>query len=450
MSETYVRESKLAVPVETLFAWHARAGAFERLNPSFDPVEVEERSGGLEVGARTVIRLKVGPVSQRLVSVHTAYEPGRLFRDEQESGPFAKWVHTHRFEPDGPNASIMRDEIEYDLPMGALGAALGDRFARSTLERTFGYRHTVLEYDLARHAKYAARPRMIVALTGASGLIGSALKAFLTTGGHEVRVVARRGNVPDPTALEGADAVVNLAGAGVADERWSEARKALLTDSRVQFTRTLVRAMGTLRSPPKVWIQGSAIGVYGDRGDDVLTEVSAPGANGNRGAAFLARLCAEWEVEGAKAEALGARVVMLRTGLVQTANGGALAKLMVPFKAGAGGPVGTGRQWQSCISLEDELGLILHALFTDTVRGPLNAVCPEPVTNTDYGQTLGQVLSRPALMPLPGFAMRAVFGELADGALLASQRVMPTMAQQTGFEFLHPTLERALRFTLGR
>jgi uncharacterized protein (TIGR01777 family) len=450
MSESYVRESKLPVPVETLFAWHERVGAFERLNPSFDPVVIEERSGGLEVGARTVIRLKVGPVSQRWVAVHTAYEKNRLFRDEQESGPFTKWVHTHQFEPDGPDASIMRDEISYELPLGALGAAVGDRFARSTLERNFAYRHTVLRYDLTRHAKYAAQPRKVIALTGASGLIGAALKAFLTSGGHEVRVVKRAGNVPDPSALEGADAVVNLAGAGVADERWSAARKELLTDSRVQFTRTLVRALEKLKAPPKVWVQGSAIGLYGDRGDDVLTETSAPAPTGPTGAGFLAQLCADWETEGAKAEAFGLRVVMLRTGLVQSATGGALAKLLVPFKAGAGGPVGTGRQWQSWISLEDELGLLLHALFEEGVRGPLNAVGPEPVTNTVYGQMLGHVLSRPALMPLPAFAMRAVFGELADGALLASQRVLPALAQQTGFSFLHSTLESALRFTLGR
>jgi hypothetical protein len=449
MVDTYVKRTPMPVSVDELFAWHSREGAFERLNPAFDPVEVESREGGLEVGARTVLRMRVGVVWHRWVAVHTDYERGRLFRDEQESGPFSTWRHTHRFDADGPG-SVMHDEIEYALPMGAIGSALGTRFTRAALERTFLYRHQLLKADLERHAAYASRPRLTVAIAGASGLVGSALRPFLTTGGHTVKILRRAGSRPDPYGLEGADVVVNLAGAGIADERWSDERKQLLAESRVQFTRALVESMRTLKSPPRVLLQGSAVGVYGERGDETLTESSALGPRGPRGAAFLAGLCADWEAAGRAAEDLGVRVVLLRTGLVQTARGGVLGRLLAPFKAGAGGPIGSGRQWQSWISLEDVLGVLHRALWDDNLRGPLNVVAPGPVTNAEYGRLLGQVLARPAVMPLPAFAMRAAFGELADGAMLASQRVMPTVLERIGFRFLHPNLEEALRFTLGR
>lgn len=450
MVDTYIKRSPMPVPVDELFAWHQREGAFERLNPSFDPVEVESREGGLEVGARTVLKMRVGVVWQRWVAVHTDYEPGRLFRDEQESGPFSTWRHTHRFEPGEGRSSVMHDEIEYALPMGAIGSALGTRFTRSALDRTFHYRHQLLKSDLDRHAAYATRPRLTVAITGASGLIGTTLRHFLTTGGHTVKVVSRAGSRPDPRGLEGADVVVNLAGAGVADERWSDERKALLAESRVRYTEALVQAMRAMKAPPKVLLQGSAIGIYGDRGDEPLTESSALGARGPRGAAFLSGLCADWEAAALPAESLGVRVALLRTGLVQSARGGVLGRLLAPFKAGAGGPIGTGRQWQSWISLEDVLGVLHQAMWDDRLSGPVNVVAPTPVTNAEYGRLLGLVLARPAVMPLPAFALRAAFGELADGAMLASQRVVPATLQRIGFRFLQPTLEEALRFTLGR
>lgn len=449
MAETFSWRTVMPVSADALYAWHARPGAFERLNPPFDPVEVVERQGGLEVGARTVIRMKVGPVPQRWVALHTACEPGRMFRDEQQGGPFKKWVHTHRFEPRPDGTCELVDEVEYELPLGGLGALFGGGFTKATLERMFRYRHALTKADLGRHARFAAAPRLTVAVTGASGLIGQQLMAFLSTGGHVARAVKRKGAQLDPTALDGVDAVVHLAGAGVADERWTDARKRELIESRVDYTRQLVAALSRLDRKPKVLVGGSAIGVYGDRGDEVLTEDSSPG--GREGpAGFLAGLCVDWEAAADEAKALGIRVVNLRTGLVQSARGGALAKLLTPFKAGAGGPVGSGRHWQSWISEEDELGAIHHAIFTEALAGPVNAVGPEPVTSTEYAKTLGRVLSRPAIAPLPGFALRVMFGELADGAILASQRVLPARLEATGFEFLHRDLEAALRFTLGR
>lgn len=431
--KTFERRTTMPVPADELFAWHARDGAFERLNPPFAPAEIEERSGGLEVGARTVIR--VGPLKQRWVAEHTAFEPGRMFRDEQVSGPFAKWSHTHRFEPRGDSQSELIDTVEYELPMGGLGGAVGGGFVERTLEQLFAYRHAVTLADLSRHTG----PKRVFAIAGASGLVGTALRAFLSTGGHEVRVV-KRGEF---SALDGAEVVVNLAGAGIADERWTDERKRLLVESRVDYTKKLVAAAkGT-----KVWIQGSAVGVYGERSDEVLTEDSTPGEPGDRSTRFLSKLCLDWE---AAASGAAPRVVLLRTGIVQSAQGGALAKLLPAFKVGAGGPIAGGKAWQSWVSLEDMLGLILFAAQNESVSGPLNAVAPNAVTSGDYARVLGRVLSRPAIAPLPGFALRALFGELADGAILASQHAVPKRALDAGFSFLHADLEQALRFTLGR
>ncbi len=423
----------MPVSADELFAWHARDGAFERLNPPFAPAEVEERSGGLEVGARTVVR--VGPLKQRWVAEHTAFEAGRMFRDEQVSGPFARWSHTHRFEPRGASLSELIDTVEYELPMGGLGGAVGGGFVDRTLTQLFDYRHAVTHADLSRHTG----PKRVFAIAGASGLVGTALRAFLSTGGHEVRVV-KRGEF---SALDGAEVVVNLAGAGIADERWTEERKRLLVESRVDYTKQLVAAAKGV----KVWLQGAAVGVYGERGDEVLTEDSAPGAPGDRSTRFLSKLCLDWEAAAVNA---APRVVLLRTGIVQSAQGGALSKLLPAFKVGAGGPIAGGKAWQSWVSLEDMLGLILFAAQNESVSGPLNAVAPNAVTSGDYARVLGRVLSRPAVAPLPGFALRTLFGELADGAILASQHAVPKRALDAGFSFLHPALEQALRFTLGR
>ncbi len=443
---TFERRTLMPVSADELCAWHGRPGAFERLNPPFQPVEVEERIGGLEVGARTVIR-GVGPLGSRWVAEHTAYEPGRMFRDEQKSGPFAKWVHTHRFEPKSETTSELIDSLEYELPLGGLGSFFGGAFTTATLERMFAFRHALTRNDLQRHAAFAGRPRLTVAITGASGMVATALTPFLTTGGHTVRAVKRTGTQFDASAFEGADVVVNLAGAGVADERWTAARKRLLEDSRIDYTRRLVAAARASGSKPKVWIQGSAIGIYGSRGDELLTEDSKVGEPADTGAAYLAKLCQEWEGAGADG---GERVVNLRIGLVQAAQGGALSKLLPAFKLGAGGPIAGGKHWQSWVSLEDLLGVILFSAYTDSLSGPVNAVGPHPVTSAEYAKVLGRVINRPSFAPLPAFVLRAMFGELADGALLASQRVSPKRLTEAGFRFLHPMIEDALRFTLGR
>lgn len=455
-TQKFVKRSTFNVSARALFDWHARPGAFERLGPPWEDTRLLERSGGLEVGARTVVRVKVGPVSRVWSSVHTAYEDGALFRDEQQEGPFARWVHTHRFLPEGPSRSVLEDEVEYELPLGALGSAFGSGTARERLRRLFDYRHAITAADLERHARFAGRERLKVAVTGASGLVGSALVPFLTTGGHEVlRLVRRPAGGPDELAwnpaagsldaarLEDVDAVVNLAGAPIAG-RWTAARKKEIRDSRVEGTRLLCEALAKLARKPKVLVNASAIGFYGDRGGEPLTEASPPGEG------FLADVCREWEAATLPATEAGIRVVVMRIGMVLSPKGGALAALLPPFLAGAGGPIGNGQQYTSWISAEDLVGAIHFALFEDTLRGPVNAVAPVAIPNREFSRALGRVLHRPSFMPLPAPVVRALMGEMGKELLLSGQRVEPAALGAAGFPFLHAAVDDALRFMLGR
>jgi uncharacterized protein len=437
-----VFESQMPVSVSKLWKWHEKPQAFSRLNPPFDRAELVSRKGGLEVGAETIVRVGLGPAKVTWVARHTACETERLFRDEQISGPFSKWTHTHHFEKVSETQSLLRDEIEYELPLGGLGSLVAGGSVEGQLQNLFGYRHAVTKLDVQRQERHPSKP-LVFAITGATGLIARSLIPFLSVLGHEVRAVKRNGPRIDESAFDGADVVVNLAGAGVADERWTPDRKKLLRDSRIDFTRTVVEAMRS-RSP-RILIQGSAIGIYGDAGDAVLAEDSRSAQS-----SLLGTLCEDWEAEGAKAQDFGCRVVALRTGLVQSPEGGALAKLLPIFQIGGGGPVGNGRHWQSWISMEDMLGIILFAAVTPDLQGALNAVAPNPVTSSEYARILGAVLRRPAVIPAPAFALRLLFGEMAQGAILASQRVMPRVLQTKNFEFAFSELQAALSFALGR
>jgi uncharacterized protein (TIGR01777 family) len=440
-----------------VFRWHTRPGALERLTPPWSVVQVVERSGGIETGSRVVLRMSVGPVRLRWVAEHRGYVEGREFRDVQAEGPFASWEHTHRFEPDGESACYVEDHIEYALPLGPLGSLLGDSSVRAALEATVAYRHRILAGDLPLHRRYSQRP-LHVAVTGSSGLIGSSLLPFLTTGGHHVtRLVRGAGQNGTGTArwdpqtgqidaarLGAVDAVVHLASESIASGRWTDARKAKIRDSRVQPTLKLCESLARLPKKPEVLICASAIGYYGDRGAETLDEDSAPGAG------FLAEVCQAWEAATAPARKAGIRVVSLRIGVVLSAAGGALASMLPPFRVGAGGVLGSGKQYMSWIAIDDLLGAMLHVLHGDTLRGPVNAVAPEAVTNREFTKTLGRVLSRPTVVPLPAAAARLAFGEMADETLLASTRVSPTRLAASGYQFHHAHLEEALRHTLGK
>ncbi|MGH7531997.1 MAG: TIGR01777 family oxidoreductase [Gemmatimonadales bacterium] len=298
--------------------------------------------------------------------------------------------------------------------------------------------------------------RLHVAITGASGFIGQALEASLTTDGHRVTRLVRRppamasdvrwdpDGMTDLTALGTVDAIVHLAGESIAGGRWSRRRKDAIRTSRVRGTANLAAALARLSPPPRVLISASAVGIYGDRADERLTEAAPIGTG------FLAEVGREWEAASAPAEASGIRVVRTRFGIVLSPDGGALAQMLVPFRFGLGGRLGSGRQWMSWIALDDVIGAIHHAMLTETLRGPVNVTAPSPVTNAEFTATLARVFRRPAILPVPGVALRLIFGELADEALLAGQRVLPAALLASGYHFRFPTLESALRHVLRR
>jgi len=301
---------------------------------------------------------------------------------------------------------------------------------------------------------------MKILVTGSTGLVGTALVEALVRDGHTVcRLMRPQSKTtsgskdgfdvawnPATGELGGAgvgpDAVVNLAGASIAGGRWTKARKELLRASRIDTTQALVKALAKMNARPRVLVSASAIGIYGDRGDEVLTEESKPGTD------FLAGLAREWEAEAWKAEALGIRVVLARFGVILARHGGALAKMLLPFKLGAGGRLGSGKQWMSWITLEDVVEILRFTLENGAVRGAVNVVAPNAVQNVEFAKVLAKALHRPAIFPAPAFALRLALGEMADALLLSSQRVKPQTMERLGYRFLHADLASALKVVL--
>jgi uncharacterized protein (TIGR01777 family) len=295
-----------------------------------------------------------------------------------------------------------------------------------------------------------------VLVSGPTGLIGSALIPALKERGHRVRRLTRSGGSAentvwwDPSAgeidtgrLDGVDAVVHLAGESIVG-RWTRAKKARIRESRVRGTRLLAETLAGLPEPPAIMVSASASGYYGDRGNELLSEESAPGGN------FLAGVCEEWEAAANPARQVGVRVVHPRFGIVLSTAGGALGTTLPIFRLGAGGKIGSGRQYWSWVVIDDVVGAILHALEEDSLNGPVNVTVPDPLTNAEYTRTLGHVLGRPTIFPLPAPAARVMLGQVADELLLASQRIEPVRLKETGYSYRYPELEGALRYLLGR
>lgn len=438
-------------PLEDVFAWHARPGAMRRLVPPWQPMSVIAEADSLADG-QAVLGL---PGGLRWIAQHDAeaYDPPHRFVDELSSSGLRSlppriigyWRHTHGFaEGPTPGTTWVRDRVETTVP----GAAL---------RSTFDYRHRQLADDLAAHrdAAAAGAGSMTIAVTGASGLVGTALCALLSTGGHRVvRLVRhpstnaseRQWNPDEPAAdlLDGVDAVVHLAGASIAG-RFTEAHRRAIRDSRIEPTRKLAE-LAARTGGPATFVSASAIGFYGyDRGDEQLTEDSG------RGTGFLADVVADWEAATAPAADAGLRTVAVRTGIVQAAAGGTLRLLHPLFSAGLGGRLGSGRQWLSWIGIDDLLDVYYRALWDDRVRGPVNAVAPHPVRNDEYTRVLASVLHRPAVLPVPSFGPRLLLGsqgvrELAE----ADQRVVAAALDGLGHRFRHPDLRAALAHQLGR
>ena len=456
----YLRSTPMPVPASSLAAWHFRSGAIHRLIPPWENIRVKREASPLVDGARAEIEIRKGPIKLELVAVHSNVVAGEQFVDEQLTGPFGSWRHRHRFIAEG-EGSRLEDKIVYDPPFGILGR-LGQRVFHGELDRQFAFRHARTREDLRRHAEFNERfgaTRLRVGVTGASGLVGRQLCAFLSTGGHDVvRFVrgnprgpserswnpldAERGMTPE--SVEDLDVVVHLAGEGIADGRWNAARKQRIRESRTIGTAAVARAIASARTKPRAFISASAIGYYGNRGDERVDERSAPGTG------YLADVVTAWEDATVAARDAGVRTVHARVGVVLASAGGALARMRLPFLMGAGGPIGNGQQGMSWISLDDLVAGLVFLALNDGVRGAVNLVAPAAVPQRAFAKELGRVLGRPAFAPLPAFVVRALFGEMGQRLLLEGAFVRPSVLERERFRFAHPTLEAALRLELGR
>lgn len=441
-------------PVAKVFGWHTRPGAFTRLTPPGWASVISGPSDSLTVGSR--IRLRVSdPLTQLLpgnlglnwLVQHVAFEPDRLFVDEQLEGPFKAWRHEHHFEPGPKDSTVITDIVHWEPPLG-----VPKQLIETRLQRLFDYRERQLREDLS----IPTMAPLTVLIAGSSGLVGTQLVALLGTLGHQVIRLVRSptshhdevtwapetGVLPDD-ALAGVDAVVNLAGHTIGG-RFTAKNKKLILDSRTATTGLLARAC--TRHGVGVLTQASAVGIYGARRPgEVLTETSI------RGTGFLADVVTAWERAATPALEAGVRTAFLRTGIALSMGGGALLPQVPLFLVGLGGRMAARNAWLSWITLDDLVRAYVHAIATDTLTGPVNAVAPEPVTQQEFADTVGRTLRRPAWLPTPPVGPKMLLGrEGYDQLIDTNQRVSANLLVASGFRFAHPTLDMGLRHALTR
>ncbi len=468
---TFVHSSLMPAPASAVWRFHAAPGALQRLIPAWHRAWVESAEGDLS-NLRATIRLRRGPLTLRWRAEHepSAYIEGLQFADVQRTGPFGAWRHTHRIEPVDDTSSRLIDHIEYREPLAGLGAALLGPSIRRDLERVFAWRHRRTAADVLRHGAWTGSPPRSVLISGMSGLIGSALAPYLLNAGHSVarlaRAGARTGDAlprglaglpittrsfdPDTGALAWRDlppgcVVVHLAGANVAAGRWTSRRKRLILSGRVESTRAIARAMAEARErdgAPRTLLCASGTHAY--PADDLDHDERSP-----RGEGFLSEVVRRWEEACAPAVEAGHRVVFMRLGMVVSARGGALARMLPLFRLGLGCRFGDGQQTLSWIALEDVLAAVEFLLHREDLSGPVNLVSPEPVSNDRFTRALASALGRPRLLPAPAWGLRSALGEMGS-LLLEHNRAVPARLLDAGFRLRYTDPETLLREELGR
>jgi uncharacterized protein (TIGR01777 family) len=460
---TLTFQKEFPIPVEDLFAWHERPGAFLRLNPPFEPVELVSHSGGIRDGATVVIKVPVfGKIGIRWNLTHKGYIENKKFEDHQVNGPFKSWKHQHVFEGVSSHTSILKDELSFSLPFPILSEPLFGWIFRKKLERLFKYRHHITLQDLSVIEKYKGsfQTQQNFLISGASGFLGKSLVAFLLTAGHSVSILSRGNDegIPDavkripwnpykkiisPDSLEGFDHIIHLSGESVA-KRWSTLVKDTILRSRVETTSFLVECISKLKNKPKTFISASGSGFYGT---DTKIEVDESSPQGE---GFLADVVRQWEEASTPLNKIGIRVCHARFGIILSPDGGALKKLLLPFQLGIGGPIGKGQRFMSCISKDDVIYGLYHLAASQEVSGAFNFCLPKATTNLEFSRTLSTVLRRPCLFPVPPLFLRLVFGQMADETILSSQRIIPKKLLESNFAFTSPTLESAFRGMMGK
>jgi uncharacterized protein (TIGR01777 family) len=452
----FEHQSEYPCSAEELYSWHARKGALERLLPPWQNISVLARHGGIEPGGMVELKMYAGPFPYRFRARHIENIPGRMFRDIQEKGPFASWSHAHYFE-DSSKGALLKDQVEYSLPGHRFLPRFIKDHVRTSLEKLFRHRQTLLREDIELHRRSSTIPLRIL-VTGASGVIGRDLLPLLTTGGHQVFTLVRRRpdsskgeiywdpakGVLSESNLPEIDGVIHLAGEYIGLSRWKEEKKRRVIDSRIKGTMLLARTLAARSRPPKVFLCASAVGYYGDGQDRVIDETNPPGDD------FISEVCRVWEKGTKPARDAGIRTVFMRLGIGLTPWGGALQRILATSPFGLIRRFGSGGQYISWISRDDMVSAMLHTLSCPSLTGPLNIAAPQPVTNAEFMQTLARISGRPLLFPLPGWFLKMIYGQMASEILLSGCRVSTQKLQDSGFRFRHPTLEIALRSLLGK
>ncbi|MEC9093746.1 MAG: TIGR01777 family oxidoreductase [Planctomycetota bacterium] len=454
----FLSQIRIRVPRQFAFGWHEKESAFDRLTPPWENLELVSRTGNLEAG-EVQLRKKIGPIWISLLAKHSQFIQNEQFYDELSGGPFKHWEHLHQFKSVDADQTELEDQIRYQLRGGFLGNLLAGRFVQKQLGQLFAYRREVCKHEIEDHFRLDQAKSKTIAVTGSNGLIGKSICQLLSNGGHRVIPLPRltlkssqeqvgwipeTGQVKLPAGLSAVDCFLHLAGYGIADRRWNSSVKKLIHDSRVHTTEKLTRYLLDHEKVTESFVCASASGFYGNRGDQRLEE------NSEAGQGFLAETCQAWEAATHKMQASGLRTVNLRFGVVLSAKGGALGQMLLPFKMGLGGRIGSGDQVWSWISFFDALRAVHFSIVNPELSGPVNICSPDPQPQRQFARCLGNVLFRPACFPLPAFAAKIFLGEMAEFLLLSSARVFPRKLTDCGFRFVHNNLEEALRFELGR
>ncbi|MBF0413679.1 MAG: TIGR01777 family protein [Desulfamplus sp.] len=500
----FIKQIDVNAPVETVFGWHEKPGAFERLTPPWMKLKNIHKSGkGIDAGTTLNMDICFANIPFSIKAEHIDYEKNRLFKDRLYGGIFSKWEHTHRFLPLGKLASDseqsgicsmnngisrLEDRIDYALPFH-----IPDKWhdlIRAEMYRLFNYRHNVMVNDLDRHRSSELQisselrngdntPKSLtILISGASGPVGNALVPFLTTGGHRVIKLVRRtpkngdeiywnpytrelnleqafkteltasnnSKSADKDRLSSKiDVVINLNGYNIGAGKWTEKIKELIIKSRTLSTSLIAEKISSLplNLRPELFISASATGFYGNSGDSCLDE------NSTSGELFISKVCREWEKCGQQVEECGIRTVFPRIGVVLTPAGGVLERLLPGFMMGLGAKIGSGEQYMSWISIDDLVYALNHIINDKSIHGVVNATSPNPVRNSDFTQILAKAMSRPAPFTLPASLIQMVWGEMGKELLLSSTRVLPKRLINSGFRFSHPTLEQAFRHLIG-
>lgn len=461
-------------PLSRVFRYHDTPGVIDRLIPPWEPVRLAKRSDSLAVGSEVELVQKIFGLNRSWLARHVELIPDRLFVDTQVYGPFAQWTHRHEFEELAPSLQRdsqpecqMWDRIEFQLPLAPL-SKIAEPWVRSKLSSMFAYRHRITTDDLQAQSDFEPRiatlghvPR--IAVTGASGLVGRRVVELASVLGWHVMRIARPNSQPDatpfprtvetvvwdpqasgmPSAFSGLDAVIHLAGFGIAEHRWTDQVKKKIWSSRVDVTDQLAKGLSKLDTPPSRLVTASGIGIFGDRGDSLCNEETEIGHG------YLSDLAHAWESAARSFKTSAHHVVQARLGIVLHPRAGALAKMLLPARWGLGGPIGSGNQYWPWVHIDDAANILLHLAIAEGVAGPFHVVAPQTVRQREFASTLGHVLHRPSFFPTPAWLLRFAMGEMADPLLLASVRAVTPKLLASGYRFRFPELQGALRNLLG-